>query len=113
MKEYSYDGSAETHNKNNSTIVEYTDLSSKCNVKEKSTPCKLTSKMVIYTELLSLSGAFIEKTNRNFDNHTFWLLLSSLITELADPKPKSDGGSDSAASGAVLDSLFRSIFGLS
>ena len=113
MNEYSHHGLVESHSKDHSTTDEYTDLSSKVRVKEKSTPCKRHSDMVICTEFLSLSDAFKEKPNRNFDNQILWSLLSSLITELAGPKPNSDEGSDSAGSGAILDSLSRSIFGLS
>ena len=90
MHEYSYHGSVGACNKKHSTTDKYTNISSKGNVQEKSTPCERTSEMVIYTELLSLSDSFIEKTNRKFDNHTFWSLLSSLITKLADPRPNSD-----------------------
>lgn len=113
MNEYLNHVKVKSCNKKHLIRDEYTAVSSKRNIKEKSHLCKRTSEMVTCTKLFDLINTFAGKPNRNFDNTLFWSLLSSLTTEIHNTKTKSNKCSDNTISDTSLSNLSRLIFGLS
>ena len=82
MNEYTKHQSLEVQNAKNFGMDEYIDMSQKGNTKIQSTPSNRSKEKVLCQEVLSLASTFRETNKRQFNNNTYWDVLSELTTEL-------------------------------
>ena len=81
---YSNHHSVDVQDTNNIGYNKYNDMSQKGNIKTKSTPSNRSKEKIMYYEILSLSTSFTETPKRNFDNNTYWDILSLVTTKLGE-----------------------------
>ena len=94
MNEQTNHQSLDVQNAKNSGLDNYIDMSQKGNTKTKLTPLNQSKEKILCCEILLLAHTFKETHQRNFDNNTYWDMLSSTTTKIGKDSNEPDDHDD-------------------